>query len=653
MSVKLLAALLIIGGLASPAHAQPPTKVGPALRERASRGTGWSQIVIQGTDPAAMDEIAPAILRFGGARGKPLPIVNGAVVTLPDAAIAALASHPRVKYLSPDRVVLGVMERTGAAVGATAARQDFGYDGDGVGVAVIDSGADWHDDLSANGGPQRVVHFDDYVNWHKYTYDDHGHGTHVAGIIGGNGFDSAGGRSGIAPAARLVVLKVLDKTGRGRVSDVIAALDHVVAIRSRYNIRVVNLSVAAAVLESYDVDPLTVAARRAVEAGIVVVAAAGNRGEGEAGRIQYGGITAPANAPWVLTVGATSHAGTIDRADDSMARFSSRGPTAVDYLAKPDIVAPGVGIESLSAPGSTLYKKLPAFLLAGTVSTSWLPYLSLTGTSMAAPVVTGTVALMLQANPALTPNAVKAILQYTAQNSPLYNSLTEGAGLLNALGAVQLAKYFVDQSGDYPSSADWGRRLVWGTRLIRGGRIMPDVNAWWQNVTWGAATTPDGQPAEWGWIDLGGQAAPWRVTCADSACSAFTASGGALNVVWLQACGGSDCEGQWSVELMRTTALSASDTDTVVWGTDETETVVWGTEGADTVVWGTTEGETVVWGTDDADTVVWGTTDADTVVWGTQDPETVVWGTDGDGETIVWGTNCSSASCQPVIWSRQ
>ena len=107
----------------------------------------------------------------------------------------------------------------------------------------------------------------DYVNGHKNTYDDHGHGTHVAGIIGGNGFDSAGARSGIAPAASLVVLKVLDKTGRGRVSDVIAALDHVVAIRSRYNIRVVNLSVAAAVLESYDVDPLTVAARRAVEAG--------------------------------------------------------------------------------------------------------------------------------------------------------------------------------------------------------------------------------------------------------------------------------------------------------------------------------------------------------------------------------------------------
>jgi serine protease AprX len=644
ISVKLSAALLVITGLAGAAQAQPPTKMGPLLRARAPLATGWSEIIVHGTDEAAMEEIAPVLRRLGGVRGRSLSIINGTVVTLPNPAIAALASHPRVKYLSPDRAVHGVMERTGATVGATAARQDFGYDGAGIGVAVLDSGAEWHDDLSAGGGPQRVVYFVDYVTGRKNPYDDHGHGTHVAGIIAGNGFDSAGARSGIAPAASLVVMKVLDRTGRGRVSDVIAALDHAVALRSTYNIRVVNLCLAAAVLESYDLDPLTIAARRAVEAGLVVVAAAGNRGEGATGRVQYAGITAPANAPWVVTVGATSHAGTIDRADDSIARFSSRGPTAVDYLAKPDIVAPGVGIESLSAPGSRLYNSLSSFLLPGTVPSSFLPYLSLTGTSMAAPVVTGTVALMLQANPFLTPNAVKAILQYTAQNSPVYNTLTEGSGLLNARGAVQLARYFADQSGPYPTSADWGRRLVWGNRLIRGGRIMPAVNAWWQNVTWGVATTPDGQPVEWGWIDLHGQTTPWRVNCADGACSTFTASGGALNVVWWLACGGSDCEGQWSVERMRTAASNASDADTIVWGTDETETIVWGTEGAD---------DTIVWGTDDADTVIWGTTDADTVVWGTQDEETVIWGTDGDGETIVWGTDCRSSSCEPVIWSRQ
>jgi serine protease AprX len=633
---------LIIAGVATAAHAQPPKKkMGALLSARAARGTGWSEVIVQGTDEGALQEIAPFSQHLGGKPRRALSIINGVAVSLPDSALAVLASHPRVKYVSPNRVVLGTMERTGASVGATAARQEFGYDGAGIGVAVIDSGAAWHDDLSANGGPQRVVYFADYVKTHKSPYDDHGHGTHVAGIIAGNGFDSGGARTGIAPAASLVVLKVLDKTGRGLVSDVIAALDHVVALRSTYNIRVVNLSVAAPVVDSYEVDPLTLAARRAVEAGLVVVAAAGNQGEGATGRAQYGGIAAPGNAPWVLTVGASSHAGTIDRADDAIARFSSRGPTAIDYLAKPDLVAPGVGIESLSAPGSRLYNDLSPYLLAGTVPTE-LPYLSLTGTSMAAPVVTGTVALMLQANPSLTPNAVKAILQYTAQNSPVYNSLTEGSGLLNARGAVQLAQYFIDQSGPYPTSPDWGRRVVWGTRLIRGGRIMPAVNAWADDVTWGVATTPSGQAVEWGWVDVDGQPTPWRVTCTDGSCGTFTATGGALNVVWWRECGGSDCVGPWSVERMRTAAAGASDADTVVWGTDDTETVVWGTEGAGTVVWGT----------DDADTIVWGTTDAATIVWGTQDPETIVWGTDGDEETIVWGTDCRSSSCEPVVWSR-
>ena len=173
---------------------------------------------------------------------------------------------------------------------------------------------------------------------------------------------------------------------------------------------------------------------------MVVVAAAGNVGKNASGQIQYGGITAPGNAPWVLTVGASSHMGTLTRTDDTVADYSSRGPTAIDYLAKPDLVAPGTGIVSLSDPNSTFYSTKSAFLLDGTRATSYRPYLSLTGTSMATPVVAGSVALMLQANPALTPNAVKAILEYTAENRAGYNRLTEGAGFLNAKGAVDLAQ---------------------------------------------------------------------------------------------------------------------------------------------------------------------------------------------------------------------
>src|SRR5205814_5863366 len=141
-----------------------------------------------------------------------------------------------------------------------------------------------------------------------------------------------------------------------------------------------------------------------------------------------GGITAPGNAPWVLTVGAYSTQGTPARGDDVMAGYSSRGPTFIDYTAKPDLVAPGTGTVALASPGSTFQSAKAQYLVPGLIPTAFVPYLSLSGTSMSAPVVSGTVALMLQANPSLTPNAVKAILMYTAQERPGYNALIQGAG---------------------------------------------------------------------------------------------------------------------------------------------------------------------------------------------------------------------------------
>ena len=134
--------------------------------------------------------------------------------------------------------------------------------------------------------------------------------------------------------------------------------------------------------------------------------------------------------------------GTTDREDDEMAGFSSSGPTAVDFDAKPDLAAPGVATVSLAVPGSTLYQTKVGNLLAGTIGTAYMPYLALSGTSMAAPVVSGTVALMFEANPSLTPNLVKAILQYTAEQRPGYSALRQGAGFLNTYGAVQMARFF-------------------------------------------------------------------------------------------------------------------------------------------------------------------------------------------------------------------
>ena len=398
---------------------------------------------------------------------------------------------------------------------------------------------------------------------------------------------------------------MLDGEGFGYISNVIAALDYAVEHRLQYNIRVINLSVAAGVYESYNTDPLTLAAKRAVEAGVVVVTAAGNLGRNAQGLPQYGGITAPGNAPWVLTVGASSHNGTISRADDTVAPFSSRGPSFIDYSAKPDVVAPGVGIESLADPSSLLFATHPAARLWGTVDTATQPYLSLTGTSMAAPVVSGTIALMLQANPALTPNLVKAILQYTAEHKTRYNEMTQGAGFLNARGAVQMAKSLAASTpgAEAPSISDptpWNKHINWGNHRIGGGVLKPDANAWRLDVTWGASNTADGN-----------------------------------NIVW-----GSVCK-------------RADDCGSIIRGSiDDEDNIVWGTSCSDAkcsdVVWGPSTEDNIVWGTacsgNDCAATVWGL-DCDQQTCGS-----VVWGTSTDEDNIVWGTSTDAIE-DDVVWT--
>ncbi len=297
----------------------------------------------------------------------------------------------------------------------------------------------------------------------------------------------------MARAPVFVSLKVLDAPARGTISTAIQAIDYAIANRARLNIRVINLSVGAAVTESFFTDPFTLAAWRAVQSGITVVAAAGNLGRDASGNTQYGGVTAPGNAPWVLTVGAYNHMGTLARGDDVVAAYSSRGPTAVDLLSKPDLVAPGTRIVSLAAADSTLALARPQDLVPGTTAALGLPYLTLTGTSMAAPAVSGTVAAMIQANPALTPNAVKAILQYTAATQPNTSPLDQGAGFLNANGALQLARFFATaRPGDaYPGDSSWGRHLIWGNYVVDGGVPRPDANAWATNIVWGSNIVGD------------------------------------------------------------------------------------------------------------------------------------------------------------------
>ena len=586
-----LALLTPLGPANISATPDPLKKLDPALKGRARKTHGYSRVIVRTGTAKAGNAVDALIRGAGGMSGRKLPSTSSQVAVVPNVALRGLAASPIVERVSLDRRVVGAMERTGLTIGAVAVRQSLGVDGAGVGVAVIDSGiASWHDDLSVDGVGQRVREFVDFVDGVTTPHDGYGHGTHVAGIIAGNGRDSDGARTGIAPGAHLVVLRVLDERGRGHISDVIAAIDYAVAQREALNIRVINLSIAAGVYKSYQTDPLTLAAERAVRAGITVVAAAGNNGRSLRGNTQYGGITSPGNAPWVLTVGASSHMGTPDRADDTIAAFTSRGPTGLDHRAKPDIAAPGVGIESLAAPGSALYASVAAYLLSGATTASPVPYLTLSGTSVSASVVTGTVALMLQANPSLTPNAVKAILQYTSEAYRAYDPLTEGAGFVNAKGAVELARYLVDAStSEYPDASRWGGTLIWGNLLVKGGRLTPDANAWSVGVTWGADRSEDGQQIAWG-TRCGSE------SCATTASKWRVDGGSVSNVVWGSICKGANCDVPWSVALVS------------------------GVDGA-TVVWGTDDGETIVWGTD-------------------------------DGETIVWGTGCTDPSCTQNIWRR-
>src|ERR1051325_555089 len=533
-------------------------------------------------------------------KNRRLGLLNGEVLELPNGLLARLAANPSVFRVHYDRPIATHNYRTSVTVGARTVHDTLGYTGAGIGVAVIDSGMTaWHDDLTNRSttlypyGNQRVAKFVDFVNGRLLPYDDNGHGSHVAGIIGGNGYDSNGEKRGIAPDASLVSLKVLDANGQGTISHIIAALDWVASNYKAYNIRVVNLSVGAAIHESYWTDPLTVAAKRVTDLGITVVAAAGNMGKNAQDQLQWGGITAPGNAPWVLTVGASSTMGTLTRNDDTMAGYSSSGPSFVDFESKPDPAAPGTGTVSLATPGSTFYATKAAYLLDGKVKLGYKPYLALSGTSMAAPVVSGSIALMLPANPTLTPNLIKAILQYTAQQYPGYSALRQGAGFLNTLGAVRLAQYYATKkAGDrMPVQKVWSKQIIWGSHRLSGGYVNPATNAWATGVVWGAARTLG---------DTGD------------------------NVVWGTLC--LDC-------------------DNIVWGTTDGDNVVWGTAA---------DGDNMVWGTLDADNVVWGTdcggADCDNVVWGTADADNIVWGTVADGDNVVWGTACLLGDCDNIVW---
>jgi serine protease AprX len=396
-----------------------------------------------------------------------------------------------------------------------------GVEGAGVGVAIIDSGIQNHPDLQ---GPNHVVAWHDFVNGKGGFYDDYGHGTHVAGIIAGTGSMSSTYKDnqfpGVAPYANLIGIKVLDSTGAGSTSTVIEGIDWCIQNAIKYNIRVINLSLGHPVYESYTTDPLCQEVEKAWNAGIVVVVAAGNDGRLTAAPMPgvtdndgygtcYGSIESPGNDPDVITVGAMK-AVDSHRADDYIATYSSRGPTLGDDLLKPDIVAFGNQVVSLyDAQGSldktyTANQVLASFYGGGGA----VEYMTLSGTSMATPVVSGAAALMIEANPGITPDTVKLRLMLSADKWGA-GALTYGAGYLDipaAMSSTAIATspmtspqlyqgldglvYINVPMGSpesvYGSSALWGGRAVRGLNTLTGsGVVWGDSALWGGHAIWG------------------------------------------------------------------------------------------------------------------------------------------------------------------------
>jgi serine protease AprX len=449
-----------------------------------------------------IEKAAKSVKKQGGVVKDALAIVGAVSARLKGVGVLKLTRDGDVDYVVKDSKLRAQFDPTldsaKAAspgileVGAPQAWSQLGVTGRGVGVAVVDSGVYPHPDLAG-----RIVAAIDFTSVAPTVSniplnDLGGHGTHVAGLIAGNGTRSAGLYTGVAPNANIIDVRVIDSTGSSNVSIILRGLQWVLANRATYNIKVVNMSLGATPTGSYKSDLMATAAEILNFAGVNVVVSAGNTGP------LAGTITTPATDPFVITVGALDDNGTALLGDDLMATFSSRGKTVFDRLSKPDVVAPGRKMVSLRSPGSELDALFPDRQVTVLGSTS-AEYYRLSGTSMAAPVVAGTIALMYEKNPTLTPAQVKKRLKSTVTQLAFGTTLDHGAGLVNAYRAVASVDLSKEYSADRVSDAFakdmrkfiQGQHFVWRDLAYNGG-VDSGGTTWegvtWENVRWDSVT---------------------------------------------------------------------------------------------------------------------------------------------------------------------
>ena len=405
---------------------------------------------------------------------------------------------------------------------------EMGFQGQGVTVAVVDSGITDDPDFGAHqtmivdetslsrsdaisvagsgsndsldSGAQETLIVDDinisrllvqevFASDTKTREDNFGHGTHVAGIIAGDGYKSGGDFMGVAPMSNLISLKVSDDYGMAYESDTVAALEWIYNNKDLYNIRVVNLSIQSTVEGSYHESALDAAVEILWFNGVVVVAAAGNK-TAETGYDPI--MAAPANDPFVITVGASDEKGDPKRNNDIIAKFTSNIET-VDAFIKPDVFAPGKDIISVLASSSWWQNEHPERFIEG-------GYFRISGTSMATPMIAGTVALLLQAEPDLTPDQVKYRLMtssdkiggkgnyldaYATLTTPTFEAANQGVLPHKLLAQMALMAYWASQNGE--EEIDWGA-VNWNA--VNWNAVNWNAVNWnavnWNAVNWNA-----------------------------------------------------------------------------------------------------------------------------------------------------------------------
>ncbi|RHW25369.1 peptidase S8 and S53 subtilisin kexin sedolisin [Nocardioides immobilis] len=442
-----------------------------------------------------------------------------------------------------------------------------GLDGRNVGVAVVDTGISNTGDLAG-----RVIDGFDFSGEGSYTTDSFGHGTFVAGIIAGSGNASNGAVKGVAPGVNLVSLKVAGADGSSDVIRVISAIQWAVNHAVKDNIRVLNLSLGTDSTQSWTIDPLNAAVEGAWRAGMVVTVAAGNAGAS--------GITKPGDDPYVITVGSTDDATTVDSGDDTVASFSSTGPTSAG-VAKPDLVAPGAHLVSTRALGSAADTEFPASRVDPI-------YFRGSGTSFSAPQVSAAAALLLQQRPGLTNNQVKGLLTTTASPLPGVAATAQGAGALDIRALLAAPTGPVANQGLGRSDGSGSPFKSEGS-LVHAGGPPRDTVAWnsaaWNSAAWNSAAWNSAAWNSAAWNSAAWNSAPWGADTdtQSAAWNAYRWSSAAWNGYdWHSAAWNSAA---WNSAAWNSTAWSSAAWNSAAWNSAAWNAGGWASTGFWSAAW--------------------------------------------------------------------